>query len=197
MMGGYQCFNEKSYLLLVDISKDSQKRQEEMDIDGGNLDDDTIEREWWQITVLSSLPIQDGEKDGKQLLQSALEKLLQDFIEKHKDVYKHFITKKNNQEAKFYKDSIDKVMAKAEYTFTKAEVPSGKSDQLSSDQVIKLKTDIAEVMKNVPSTALAIMIRNWHAFRLENSGYWTALKNDSFMVDSSLLKEIIHPDTNV
>jgi hypothetical protein len=122
---------------------------------------------------------------------------LNDFIEKHKDVYKHFITKKNNQEAKFYKDSIDKVMAKAEYTFTKAEVPSAKSDQLSSDQVIKLKTDIAEVMKNVPSTALAIMIRNWHSFRLENSGYWTALKNDSFMVDSSLLKEIIHPDTNV
>ena len=65
MMGGYQCLNEKSYLLLVDISKDSQKRQEEMDIDGGDLDDDTIEREWWQITVLSSLPIQDGETDGK------------------------------------------------------------------------------------------------------------------------------------
>ena len=47
MIGGYQCFNEKSYLLLVDISKDSQKRMEEMEIDGGDLDDDSIEREWW------------------------------------------------------------------------------------------------------------------------------------------------------
>jgi len=52
-------------------------------------------------------------------------------------------------------------------------------------------------MKGVPPTALAIMIRNWHAFRLENSGFWTALANDSFLVDSSILKDTIHPESNI
>jgi len=46
-MGGYESVNEHSYLLLVDVSKDRQKRQDEMEIDGGNLDDDKIEREWY------------------------------------------------------------------------------------------------------------------------------------------------------
>ena len=62
---------------------------------------------------------------------------------------------------------------------------------------MKLKDDIAVILNNVPRTALAIMIRNWHAFRLENSGFWTALANDSFLVDSSILKETIHPDSNI
>ena len=47
ILGGYQSLNEKSYLLLIDVSKDGQKRSEEMEVDGGNLDDDSIEREWW------------------------------------------------------------------------------------------------------------------------------------------------------
>ena len=47
IIGGYQSLNEKSYLLLIDVSKDGQKRSEEMEVDGGNLDDDSIEREWW------------------------------------------------------------------------------------------------------------------------------------------------------
>ena len=35
-----------------------------MEIDGGNLDDDNIEREWLQLTVMTSLYIKD-ENDGK------------------------------------------------------------------------------------------------------------------------------------
>lgn len=47
IIGGYQCFNEHSYLLLVDISKDTKQREDQMEIDGGNLDNDAIEREWY------------------------------------------------------------------------------------------------------------------------------------------------------
>jgi hypothetical protein len=55
IMGGYQSLNEHSFLLLVDISKDRGKTQDEMKIDGGNIDDDKIEREWFQVTVLTTL----------------------------------------------------------------------------------------------------------------------------------------------
>jgi hypothetical protein len=30
-----------------------------MEVDGGNLDDDNIEREWFMITILTSIPIKD------------------------------------------------------------------------------------------------------------------------------------------
>ena len=42
-----------------------------MEIDGGNLDDDTIEREWFQLTVLTSLNIKDT-NDGLNILKEAL-----------------------------------------------------------------------------------------------------------------------------
>lgn len=40
-----------------------------MEIDGGNLDDDNIEREWWQITALTSVPIKDGKDDAVGILK--------------------------------------------------------------------------------------------------------------------------------
>ena len=46
ILGGYQSLNEKPYVLLVDVSKDRKQREEQMEVDGGNLDDDNIEREW-------------------------------------------------------------------------------------------------------------------------------------------------------
>ena len=57
---------------MVDVSKDNQKRMDEMEVDGGNLDDDNIEREWWQITVITSVPIKDGDNDGKKILRDSL-----------------------------------------------------------------------------------------------------------------------------
>jgi hypothetical protein len=33
-------------VLLVDVSKDRKQREDQMEVDGGNLDDDNIEREW-------------------------------------------------------------------------------------------------------------------------------------------------------
>jgi len=42
-----------------------------MDKDGGNVDDDSIEREWFQMTVVTSLMIKD-EKDGAEILKEAL-----------------------------------------------------------------------------------------------------------------------------
>ena len=68
---GYISLNERNYILLVDVSKDAQKRQDEMDKDGGNVDDDSIEREWFQMTVVTSLMIKD-EKDGAEILKEAL-----------------------------------------------------------------------------------------------------------------------------
>ena len=53
-----------------------------MDVDGGNLDDDNIEREWWQVTVLTSVPLVD-ENDGRQIFKSAIEICLRSFIERH------------------------------------------------------------------------------------------------------------------
>ena len=40
------------------------------------------------------------------------------------------------------------------------------------------------------------MIKSWHCFRLEASGFWTSL-GDKFLVDSSILSELIHPQTNI
>ena len=40
------------------------------------------------------------------------------------------------------------------------------------------------------------MVRNWHYFRLEESGYWYSM-GDKYVVDSSLLSDAIHPQTNV
>ena len=46
LMGGYQSMNERSFILLIDVSKDRKQREDQMEKDGGNLDDDSIEREW-------------------------------------------------------------------------------------------------------------------------------------------------------
>jgi len=84
------------------------------------------------MNIFTSVPL-DGEDDGKKILRNSLEIMLNEFMKNHNDVFKHFITKKKNDEAKFCKEAIDKVMRKAEFTFTKAEIPSGKSDGLSSE----------------------------------------------------------------
>ncbi len=44
-----------------------------MEVDGGNLDDDKIEREWYQLTVVTSIPIVD-EQDGLNILKQAIHK---------------------------------------------------------------------------------------------------------------------------
>ena len=44
--------------------------------------------------------------------------------------------------------------------------------------------------------ALNQMIKGWHCFRLEETGQWTALGNDKYLVDSSILNDTIHPQTN-
>jgi hypothetical protein len=46
ILGGYNSLHEHSYILLVDVSKDRKQRESKMELDGGNLDDDNIEREW-------------------------------------------------------------------------------------------------------------------------------------------------------
>ena len=68
---GYISLNERNYVLLVDVSKDAKKRQDEMEVDGGNVDDDSIEREWFQLVIITSLLIKD-EKDGADILKEAL-----------------------------------------------------------------------------------------------------------------------------
>ena len=87
-------------------------------------------------------------------------------------------------------------MKNIEVTYLKAEIRSGKSEGLSSEEVLKLKDDINVILKDIPTACMSQMVRSWHCFRLENSSYWTALQNDKFMVDSSILNDIIHPETN-
>ena len=52
-----------------------------MKIDGGDLDDDKIEREWWQLVILTSLQVQEDEI--KQIFEKALR---QCFVEKLEEV---------------------------------------------------------------------------------------------------------------
>lgn len=63
-----------------------------MELDGGNLDDDNIEREWWQLTVITTLPIF-GEEDGKEILSDCLKVVFKNFVTKHWDIKKHFVDK--------------------------------------------------------------------------------------------------------
>lgn len=80
-------------------------------------------------------------------------------------------------------------------TVLNGEISSGKSDRLTSDEVLKLKNDINQIVKDIPSTSLSTMVRSWHSSRLENTGNWTSLGNDSFLVDSSLIdrEQILEP----
>ena len=84
-----------------------------MEIDGGNLDDDNIEREWLQLTVLTSLYIKD-ENDGKKILTDSLKSLFFDFINRYKDVKKHFLKKEKKSEEEIYEALIKKCLEKME-----------------------------------------------------------------------------------
>ena len=88
-------------------------------------------------------------------------------------------------------------MTNIEVNYLKAEITSGKSGDLTKDQVIKLKSDIEQIMKDIPSVALSQMVKSWHHFRLEESGAWCTMGNEKYTVDSSILSDDIHPETNV
>ena len=167
-----------------------------MEVDGGDLDDDAIEREWYMLTVLTSVPIKD-EEDGKSLLKEAISNCMKSYLERDKDICKHFVTKRNLETYAVIEESVQKCLSKCELSFIKAEIRSGKSDGLSKDEVLKLKDEINEILKEVPSMALNFMVKSWHCFRLEQSSYWVSLGGDKFLVDSSILSDVIHPDTNI
>jgi hypothetical protein len=62
---------------------------------------------------------------------------------------------------------------------------------------MSLKKDMEEILNDIPSIALCQMVKSWHHFRLEQSGAWTTMANDKYIVDSSVLSDDIHPETNV
>lgn len=194
LMGGYQSMNEHSYLLLVDLSKDQQKRQDEMQIDGGNLDDDKIEREWWQLTILTSLQVQ--EDDTKQIFEKAITNVFNERLEELQDVKAHFLKKESATAEQVVSTRIKKVMELSEVVFKRAVLPSGKTDDVTSEQVQQLKKDLGEMVNDIPAPCMGQMVRSWHYFRLEESGYWYSL-GDKYIVDSSLQSDAIHPQTNV
>jgi len=76
-------------LLLVDVSKDQQKRQDEMEVDGGDLDNDAIEREWYQLTVLTSIAVTEAEVKG--LVEHAMTVCFESYMDGYRDVRKHFV----------------------------------------------------------------------------------------------------------
>lgn len=193
IIGGYQSLHEHSYLLLVDISRDNKTRQDEMEIDGGNLDDDSIEREWFLLTVITSIQI--SETQFKHMFTECIGTMLRDFYESYKDVREHFIQKKNVEFEADVAQRVGKVNELSKLVFENAVVRSGKTDQASKEEVLELKDKIISMLLQVPTRALSSMVRSWHCFRLEKSQNWTSI-NDKFVVDSSIMTENIHPQTN-
>lgn len=76
--------HEQSYLLLVDICKDDLKREEQMQIDGGNLDDDKIERDWYQLNILTTIQVSQQEVYG--MFEQGLLNCCNHFYERYRDV---------------------------------------------------------------------------------------------------------------
>ena len=64
------------------------------------------------------------EADGKGLIKEAMHKCYTDFIQRHKDVQKHFPKGE---------EKIDQILEGIEVKFFKAEITSGKSDGLNKD----------------------------------------------------------------
>ena len=168
-----------------------------MELDGGNLDDDNIEREWWQLTIITSLPIF-GEDDGKKLLSDSIKVIFKNFVEKHWDIKKHFVDKPAKDLDALADEKIAQLMAKSTTEFIMAEIgASGKSDDLTKDEVLKLKEGISNVLKEIPHQAMNQMIKNWHCFRLEQSGQWLMLGDGKCIVDSSLMELVPNLETNI
>lgn len=63
-------------------------------------------------------------------------------------------------------------------------------------QVMQLKEQINSIVASIPQIALSKMVRSWHIFRLEQSGYWVGL-GEKCVVDISIYNDTIHPATNV
>lgn len=108
----------------------------------------------------------------------------------------HFIKKKGKTEEADIQEKINKVIMESELVFETANLRSGKTDQVTKQDVLDLKDKIIGILLNVPSRALSQMLRSWHCFRLEKSTNWTSI-NDKFVVDSSIMTDTHHPQANV
>ena len=130
-----------------------------MELDGGNLDDDAIEREWWQLNVITTLPIF-GEDDGKEVLTQCIKNIFKDFVLKHWDIKKHFIDKPEKDLDQLADEKVKEVMSNSTTEFIMAEIgASGKSDDLQKDEVLKLKEKINEILEGIPSQAMNCMLK--------------------------------------
>lgn len=56
--------------------------------------------------------------------------------------------------------------------------------------------ELEALIKDISEQKMGFMIKDWHCFRLEASGYWVSL-GDQCVVDISLTTDTIHPTTNV
>ena len=122
--------NEHNYLMLIDVSKDRKQREEQMEIDGGDLDNDAIEREWYQLTVLTSIEIEEAEVH--KLLKEAMQTCFEAFLESYQDVRKHFVEKIGSKET-LISQKLEANVSLWEPEFMTASVESGKSDQVSKE----------------------------------------------------------------
>jgi len=90
-------------------------------------------------------------------------------MDRFRDVKEFFTVKKGISQVQLKSDVVSKSAKSFETKYNKAELSSGKSDDLSKDKVLSLKNDIAEIMSNIPQGALNKMIKCWHMFRLNCS----------------------------
>jgi len=61
---------------------------------------------------------------------------------------------------------------------------------------MEIKDQINSIVSSIPQIALNQMVKSWHIFRMEQTGYWVGL-GDKCVVDSSISNDTIHPVTNV
>ena len=143
--------------------------------------------------MLTSITLEEAEV--KRMMKEAMVNCFKEFLGAFKDVRNHFVNKEKKSDDELITSITNSVLSRIELVFENAVLPSGKSDKLTKDQVQAIKESVTTMLKDIPSVALNQMVKSWHCFRLECSGYWTSL-GDKFVVDSSILSDTIHPVTN-
>ena len=101
------------------------------------------------MTIVTSLLIKD-DKDGIEILKEGLRTCFDKCLDRFRDVKEHFTVKKNISADQLRTDAIANSEKCFEVTFNKAEISSGKSDDLDKNVVLSLKNDISEIMSKIP-----------------------------------------------
>ena len=118
-----------------------------------------------------------------------------DLYERFREVKDHFAGGESNvqQDAAV---RVAQVVASSDLLFEAAYLRTGKTDQVTQQDVLFLKDKIIGILSKVPSQSLSQMLRSWSYFRLSASGFWKII-NDKFLVDSSISEDLPLPVSSI